>query len=135
MLEGQSRWGMVCGVVTCMRLKTELWVKAYIRRCAVAGVAAAVVRHGDDDAGAIFIRINRLNGHSQVYGPAPAGLENGALDRQWVPCRIAGDGADQAVDSYLAREAEFDRDVWVVEVEDRAGRHYLEGWLADESQY
>ena len=118
-----------------MRLKTDLWVKAYIRRCAVAGVAALVVRHGDDDAGAIFIRINRLNGHSQLFGPAPAGLDSGALDRQWVPCFVSDDGADAAVDAYLQREAEFDRDLWVVEVEDRAGRHYLEGWLAEETKY
>jgi hypothetical protein len=117
-----------------MRLKTELWVKAYIRRCAVAGVAALVVRHGDDDAGAIFIRINRLNGHSQLFGPAPAGLESGALDRQWVTCFVSDEGADAAVDAYLQREAEFDRDLWVVEVEDRAGRHYLEGWLAEETK-
>ena len=116
-----------------MRLKTELWVKAYIRRCASAGVAAAVVRHGDDDAGAIFIRINRLNGSSTLYGPAPAGLDNSALDRQWVPCPVAGGGTDAGVDAYLEREAGFDRDLWIVEVEDRAGRHYLEGWLAPDT--
>ena len=116
-----------------MRLKTELWVKAYIRRCAVQGVYATVVRHGDDDAGAIFIRINRLNGTSQLFGPAPAGLENGALDRQWVICPLAHGGADSEVDTYLARQIGFDRDLWIVEVEDRAGRHYLEGWLAGET--
>ena len=121
-------------VVGSMRLKTELWVKAYIRRCAVAGVAALVVRHGDDDAGAIFIRINRLNGKSQLFGPAPAGLDNGAIDRQWVKCPLADDGADEAVDAYLKRETDFDRDLWIVEVEDRAGRHYLECWLAEETK-
>lgn len=117
-----------------MRLKTELWVKAYIRRCASAGVAAAVVRHGDDDAGAIYIRINRLNGFSQLFGPAPAGLDNGALDRQWVPCPMPLNGADDAVDAYLRREAEFDSDLWIVETEDRAGRHYLDGWLAGDTE-
>ena len=38
-----------------MRLKSEIWVKAYLRRCTVNGAMAVVVRHGDDDAGAIFI--------------------------------------------------------------------------------
>ena len=117
-----------------MRLKTEIWVKAYIRRCASAGVAAAVVRHGDDDAGAIYIRINRLNGFSQVFGPAPAGLDSGALDRQWVPYPIASNGADDAAAAYLRREVEFDSDLWIVEVEDRAGRHYLDGWLAEDTE-
>jgi len=114
-----------------MRLKSDFWVKAYIRRCAVAGVAALVVRHGDDDAGAIFIRINRLNGHSQLFGPAPAGIDHGALDREWVRVAVPPDGTDQAVDAYLQREVSFDRDLWIVEVEDRAGRHFLEGWLQD----
>ena len=65
-----------------MRLKAEIWVKAYVRRCAVEGVAAVVVRHGDDDAGAIFIRINRLDGTSLLFGPARRGLT--------APSTIAG---------------------------------------------
>ncbi len=113
-----------------MRLRTEIWVKAYIRRCAVTGAMAVVVRHGDDDAGAVFIRINRLDGTSLVYGPAPAGLESAALDRQWVPSLGPGGHPDDVADRLLTREAEFDPDIWVIEVEDRNGRHFLDGWLA-----
>ena len=69
-----------------MRLKSEIWVKAYIRRCAGAGLAAAVVRHGDNDAGAIYIRINRLDGTSLLFGPSPAGYSGADEDRRWVPC-------------------------------------------------
>lgn len=113
-----------------MRLRTDIWVKAYIRRCASAGVPGAVVRHGDDQAGAIFVRINRLDGTSLVFGPAPAGLEGAEMDRQWVTCLSPAGAADAEVDRYLAREAEFDSDLWIVEIEDRAGRHFLDGWLA-----
>ena len=42
-----------------MRLKSEIWVKAYLRRCTVNGASGVVARHGDDDAGAIFIKIVR----------------------------------------------------------------------------
>ena len=113
-----------------MRLKAEIWVKAYLRRCAVAGVAATVVRHGDDDAGAIFIKINRLDGSALLYGPAPAGLDDAATDRQWVALLKKGGSDERAVDIYLGREAEFDSDLWIVEVEDRQGRHFLADWLA-----
>jgi hypothetical protein len=114
-----------------MRVKTDFWVKGYIRRCAVAGVVATVVRHGDDDAGAIFIRINRLNGQSCVYGPAPAGLEGTESDRRWVSCFKTGAVVDAEADAYLRREAEFDSDLWIVELESRDGAHWLDGWLAD----
>ena len=89
-----------------MRLKAEIWIKAYIRRCAAAGAAAVVVRHGDDDAGAIFIRVSRLDGTSLLFGPAPAGFSEAARDRQWVACLDASGAADEKVDAYLAREAD-----------------------------
>jgi hypothetical protein len=114
-----------------MRLKAEIWIKAYIRRCAAEGAAAVVVRHGDDDAGAIFIRVSRLDGTSLLFGPAPAGFSDAARDRQWVACLDASGAADEKVDAYLAREADFDSDLWIVEVEDRQGRHFLDGWLAE----
>lgn len=114
-----------------MRLKSEIWVKAYLRRCAVEGASAVVVRHGDDDAGAIFIKVNRLDGQCRVFGPAPAGLDDTATDRRWTTRLGGGDQAEAAADAFLAREREFDPDLWVIELEDRAGRHFLEGWLDD----
>ena len=75
-----------------MRLRAEFWVKAYIRRCAVEGASAVVVRHGDDDAGAIFIKVDRLDGTCLVFGPAPAGLDGADSDRRWVTGR-AGSAA------------------------------------------
>lgn len=116
-----------------MRLRSEIWVKAYVRRCAGQGVPAAVVRHGDDDAGAIYIRVNRLDGSSLVFGPAPAGWDGGDSDRQWVPCFANGATPDGEADAFLSRQADFDPDVWVVEIEDRDGRHFLDGWLASAS--
>ena len=112
-----------------MRLKTEIWVKAYVRRCASAGAPAMVVRHGDDDAGAIYIKIAHLNGHAALYGPAPAGFDEGQTDRRWTLHLDAAKATDADVEAYLARQAAFDPDLWVVEVEDRQGRHFLDGWL------
>jgi hypothetical protein len=112
-----------------MRLRTEFWVKAYIRRCAIEGASAVVVRHGDDDAGTIFIKVNRLDGTCLVFGPAPAGLEGAESDRRWI-ARLSAQGVGEGdADAFIAREANFDSDLWLVEVEDRQGRHFLDDQL------
>jgi hypothetical protein len=113
-----------------MRLKSELWVKAYIRRCQVEGADALLARRGDADAGAIYIKVSRLDGTALLYGPAPAGLEEAREDRRWVPCLGSGPAAETEADAYLERQARFDSDIWIVAVEDRAGRHFLDDWLA-----
>lgn len=115
-----------------MRLKSEIWVKAYIRRCASDGGAAFVVRRGDADAGSIFIRINRLDGTSMLFGPASAGLDSAEVERRWSVRMGREPVQDQDVEVYMEREIGFDPDIWLVEVEDRSGRHFLDDWLAED---
>jgi hypothetical protein len=113
-----------------MRLKAEIWVKAYIRRCRVEGADALLVRRGDGDAGAIYIKISRLDGTAAPYGPAPAGLDEAREERRWQPCLKGEWTTESDADAYLARQVEFDPDLWIVAVEDRQGRHFLDDWLA-----
>jgi hypothetical protein len=116
-----------------MRLKTELWVKAYIRQRQVAGAFAAVVAHGHDSAGAVLIKIARLDGTAAVYGPAPASFsaESGSDgDRRFVLLHDQDWLAEQDVDVIVARQRSYDEDIWVIEVEDRAGNAGLDDWLA-----
>lgn len=113
-----------------MRLKSEIWVKAYLRRCMHEGASAVLVRRGDADAGAIYIKVSRLDGTAMLYGPAPAGLDEEREDRRWQPCLDDEAGAETDADAYLQRQAAFDPDVWIVAVEDARGRHFLEDWLA-----
>ncbi|HEY5217100.1 MAG TPA: DUF1491 family protein, partial [Pseudolabrys sp.] len=54
-----------------MRLKSRIWVAAYVRRCHIEGAFAAVRRRGADEAGAVYIKVNRLDGTGMLYGPAP----------------------------------------------------------------
>jgi hypothetical protein len=110
-----------------MRLKSALWVAAYLRRCQVEGVAAVVRRRGAEEAGAVFIRIDRLDGTSDLFGPAPQSEFDTArdIDRAFSPSLKEQPAADAAVEAYLAREIKFDPDVWIVEIEDRAGRNFL----------
>jgi hypothetical protein len=113
-----------------MRLKSELWVKAYLRRCRVEGADAVLVRRGDTDAGAIYIKVARLDGTAALYGPAPAGLDGAREERRWQPCLQRAPAPEAEADTYLARQIDFDPDIWIVTVEDRQGRHFLDDWLA-----
>lgn len=108
-----------------MRLKSGIWVDAYLRRCAVEAVPAVVVRRGHVDAGMIFIAVDRLDGTVQLYGPAPAGLDQIDSERFWVPCFEGKAVSEETLNAYLERQADFDPDLWVIAVEDKQGRHFL----------
>jgi hypothetical protein len=111
-----------------MRLKSAIWVAAYVRRCHIEGAYAVVRRRGAEDAGAIFIKIARLDGTADLYGPAPqtAFDEARPSERAFSACLKTQPAAEAEAESYLAREMRFDPDIWIIEVEDRAGRHFLD---------
>ncbi len=111
-----------------MRLKSAIWVAAYIRRCHVENVHAVVRRRGSEEAGAVFVKINRLDGTADLYGPAPQSVfeEAHPSDRAFSPALRKQPAPEAEVDAYLARQAKFDSDLWVIEVEERTGRHRLD---------
>ena len=109
-----------------MRVTSGLWVGAYVRRCFAAGAMAAVVRHGADEAGAILVLVDRLDDTVDLYGPAPQSVfvDSRPADRLFQLLLSRSERA--AVDARLADELKFDPDLWVVEVEDRSGRAFLD---------
>ena len=112
-----------------MRLKSAIWVAAYLRRCNVEGVYGGVRRRGAEEAGAVFVKIGRLDGTATLYGPAPqsAFSEAHPSDRVFVAVMGYPHPAPEAeIDARLARETKFDSDVWIVEIEERSGRHFLD---------
>lgn len=115
-----------------MRLKSAIWVAAYIRRCDVEGISSAVRRRGAEEAGAIFIKLNRLNGTAELFSPAPQTAFDDArpADRAFVRTFGKEPVPEQKVEDQLVKEARFDPDVWIVEVEDRAGRHFIDNVVA-----
>ncbi len=114
-----------------MRLKSAIWVAAYLRRCNGEGAFAVLRRRGAEDAGAVFVKINRLDGTVNLYGPAPQSAfdDSHPAERMFAACLAAGPVPEADAESYLARQLRFDPDLWIVEVEDREGRHFL-GQLA-----
>jgi hypothetical protein len=112
-----------------MRLKSGIWVAAYVRRCHIEGAFAAVRRRGADEAGAVYIKINRLDGSGQLFGPAPQAVFDDANPAGRIFTAILGAAApvpEADIESRLAREIRYDPDIWIIEVEDRAGRHFLD---------
>jgi hypothetical protein len=112
-----------------MRLKTGIWVAAYLRRCNVEGVFAAVRRRGAEEAGAVFVKINRLDGTALLFGPAPQSAFDEAqpADRMFVVL-MGGEtpASESEIEARLAKELRFDPDFWIIEVEDRVGRSFLD---------
>jgi len=111
-----------------MRLKSAIWVAAYLRRCYIEGAPAVVRKRGAEEAGAIFVKLNRLDGTAELYGPAPQSAFDEArpADRLFSACVKGQPAPEEKIEERLAREMRFDPDLWIVEVEDRAGRHFLD---------
>jgi hypothetical protein len=110
-----------------MRLKTSIWVAAYLRRCQGVGVFGAVRRRGADEAGAVLVKVATLDGNAMLYVPAPQTVydESRPIERFFVP--IAPDALpEQMVEERIGKEIRFDPDAWIVETEDKAGRHFLD---------
>jgi hypothetical protein len=106
------------------RLRSDFWVAAHLRRCAVEGVDAVLRRRGAAEAGAIFVKLDRLDGTASLYGPAPQSLVDEARgERLFTPVLVDAPAAD--IEDRMRREVKFDSDLWLMEIEDREGRHFL----------
>ena len=102
------------------RLTADIWVSAYLRRLQLADIPAFVTAKGDKTAGAVLIKLNTLDGKAQAYQRS-FDLMTG--ERAWV---VLAEGDEAEVDAALERQKSFDPDLWVIEVEDRNGRHLLD---------
>ena len=98
---------------------------ALVRRCAAGGASAFVMRRGDAERGALFVKIATLDGRAKLFGPPLASFDAAATDGA-LAAHLSPDGeSERDVDAYLARQVEYDPDLWLVEIEDRAGRSFL----------
>jgi len=102
------------------RLTSRFWVDAYLARLRFADIPGFVVAHGDDTGGAVLVKVNTLDGHAVLFQRS---FDLMADTRVWAELAA---GPEQDVDAAVARQRGFDPDVWVIEVEDRQGRHLLD---------
>jgi hypothetical protein len=109
-----------------MRLKSSIWVAAYLRRCQGAGIFGAVRRRGAEEAGAVFVKVATLDGNAMLYTPAPQTVyDDRPIERVFMPASPQP-VPEQSVEERLAKEIRFDPDAWIIETEDKAGRHFLD---------
>jgi len=102
------------------RLTSEVWVSAYLTRLRLLDIPVFVTRKGDATAGSVLVKLNTLDGQARAF-QRQFDLMSGA--REWV---VLAEGDEGDVDASLAKQSSFDPDLWVIEVEDREGRHLLD---------
>ena len=100
------------------RLTSDFWVSAYLRRATHDGLVAVLRRRGAREAGAIFVKLDRLDGTAALYGPAPQALADENGERRF---QLVLDADSLAIEDRVERELRFDSDLWLVEIENRAG--------------
>lgn len=108
------------------RLKSGIWVSALVRRANGAGAFAAVRRRGAEEAGAVFVKVARLDGTAALYAPAlPSLMESEPGERRFT-VRVPVGEPESAAEERMRREISYDPDLWFVEIEDREGRCFLD---------
>ena len=111
-----------------MLLSTDLWVSALVRRAELAGAFATVARKGDARAGTVIVKAfdtsnRRARLYSEAFGPDG--------ERLWM--QPVESEFESELDDYLRRQIRYDPDLWIVEIEDREGRHFITEKVADEA--
>lgn len=104
-----------------MRLTSEFWVAALVRRINNSGAFAALSHKGAAEAGAIFIKFRNSDGTYDLFGPAPqmAYDETKPNERLFTPLKTSVAEAD--INDDLDKQKRWDRDLWIVEIEDYRG--------------
>lgn len=102
------------------RLASGVWVSAYLMRLQAEGIFAHIVHRGEPTAGAVLIKLATMDGEASVFMRTFDGEGN----RIWSA--LVEHGAEDKADAAIARQRGYDRDLWVIEVEDPRGRHLLD---------
>ena len=102
------------------RLRSKIWVQAYLKRLEIQNIAAYVTAHGDDHSGAILIKVIKMDGSAQLYQKT---FDLQSNKNAWV--RIL-EGFEKEIDSLLEKQKVNDPDLWVVEIESASGQNYLD---------
>ena len=102
------------------RLRADFWVQAYIATLGQEAIPVYVRQHGDDHAGSVQVKVSTLDGNAALY------VRRYDFERDEMIWEPVASGGEAEIDDQIARECARDRDLWVLEIEDARGRHFLD---------
>lgn len=98
-----------------------MWFAVFMRMETARGAYVSVIKSGAQQAGAMFIVQNHLDGTASLYSPAPQALvENPQNDDRIFEC-VLSVVEQTEVDAYLEKQKNFDPDLWIIETESGSG--------------
>ena len=101
------------------RLKSKIIIDAIIRICSDLGLPVTVARLGDPDAGNIYIKVSNIVYDCLIYTQQKQTDET----MKWVKAPTNDILSETQADAYLERQTKYDKDIWIVEVEDPKHRN------------
>ena len=101
------------------RLTTKFRIDAYKKLLSKMAVPLVILKKGDNTAGAILIKVCDLKGGSKLFSEF-IGMD-GCIS--WY---LFAEGSEVKMDHAVHRQLSIDPDLWVLEIEDREGRHFLQ---------
>src|SRR5260370_42497555 len=110
-----------------MRLKSSIWVAAYLRRCQTEGIFGAVRRRGAEEAGAVFVKVAQLDGNAMLYAPAPQTVYDDSRPSERICTPTPREPVPEgSVEDRLVTETRFQPGAWIVHPGDGGRRRFLD---------
>ena len=107
-----------------IELKSEILINAGIRAAERNFTNAYVSKRGDTEAGAIFVKIDTLDGYAKLF---TRNLKYDLINEndvvEFVNLYPEKKIQNVYVDKRISKEMEIDSDCWIVEIEDKEGRN------------
>ncbi len=102
-----------------VRLSSKFWIDSYRELLNKNAIPLFIVSKGDDTAGAILIKVCDLKGGCKLFSEI-TGIDSCT---SWS---LLAEGSDEEMNKVASRQLITDPDLWLLEIEDREGRHFLE---------
>ena len=106
-----------------MIIASDLWVSALLRRIEQAGGHGYVTKKGDLRAGSVILKIINQRTRGVILLREALSGNPDAAETVWIRPIRSIDEAE--LDLYIERQKARDPDLWVIEIEDVEGRHFL----------
>ena len=107
-----------------IELKSEILINAGIRAAERTFTNAYITKRGDSEAGAIFVKVDTLDGYAKLF---TRNLKYDLINEndvvEFVNLYPEKKLQNIDIDKRITKEIEIDSDCWIVEIEDKEGRN------------